>query len=86
MLNGKDMAILLIVGLIKKTSYKISQYFPPYRVFGGNVKVDLGLSNYATKVNLKNVTHIDIGNLALKSNLASLKAEVDKIKIKNCSC
>ena len=41
--------------------------------FGGNVKVKLDLSNYATKTDLKNVTHIDISNFALKSNLANLK-------------
>ena len=43
------------------------------------VKVDL--PNYATKTNLKNVTHVDTSNFALKTNLASLKTEVDKLDI-----
>ena len=49
MSNGKDMIIHLIVGLIKKTLYKISQYFPPYRSSGGDIKVELDLSSYGTK-------------------------------------
>ena len=55
----------------------MSQYFPkPYEPFGGiNVKVDL--SNYATKTDLKNISHIDVSSYALKSNLASLKTGVD---------
>ena len=58
----------------------MSQYFPkPYRSFGGNVKVELDLSSYATKSDLQNATGIDTSNFALKSHLASLKAEVDKI-------
>ena len=44
-----------------------------------NVKVDL--SNYATKSDLKNVTHVDTSSFALKKNLASLKTEVDKLDI-----
>ena len=83
MSNEKGMTILLIVGLIKKILYKMSQYFPPYRSFGGNVKVELDLYSYATKTDLKNVTHVDISNFALKSNLASLKTEVHKIDVGN---
>ena len=68
MLNGKVIIIILIVGLIKNTSYKISQYFPkPYRSFGWNVKVELDLSSYATKAELKNATGIDISKFAAKS-------------------
>ena len=44
------MIILLIIGLIKKTLYKMSQYFPkPHKIFGGNVEVELDLSIYAIK-------------------------------------
>ena len=76
------MTILLIVGLIKKTLYKMSQYFPkPYRSFERNVKVKLDLSSYATKAELKNATGVDACKLAAKSDLASLKAEVDKIDV-----
>ena len=60
----------------------MSQYFPkPYEPFGGDVNVKVDLSNYATKTNLKKVSHVDISSFALKSNLASLKTEVDKLDI-----
>ena len=50
MSTKKDTAIHLIVGLIKKTLYKMSQYFSkPFRSFGGNINVKTDLSNYATK-------------------------------------
>ena len=50
----------------------MSQYFPkPYRRFGGNINVKVDLSNYATKVDLKNATEINTSNFALKSNLVS---------------
>ena len=62
--------------------YKTSQYFrKPYRSFKGNVKVDLDLSSYATKADLKNATGVDTSKLASKSDLASLKAEVDQIDV-----
>ena len=57
----------------------MSQYFPPYRSHGADIKVELDLSNYATKTDLKNVTHVDVSSFASKTNLASLKTEVDKI-------
>ena len=60
----------------------MSQYFPkPFRSFGGNINVKVDLSNYATKTDLKNVTHVDTSSFALKTNLASLKTEVDKSDI-----
>ena len=60
----------------------MSQYFPkPFRSFGGNINVKVDLSNYATKTDLKNVTHVDTSNFALKTNLASLKTEADKLDI-----
>ena len=59
----------------------MDQYFPkPYDHFGGNVKVELDLSHYATKADLKGETG-ETSNLAAKSDLASLKAEVDKIDV-----
>ena len=76
------MIILLIVGLIKKTLHNMSQYFPkPYRNFGGNIALKVDLSNYATKADLKNATGVDTSELAAKSDLASLKAEIDKIDV-----
>ena len=59
----------------------MSQYFPPYRSSGRNIKVELDLSNYATKTDLKNVTNVDVSSFASKTNLASLKTEVDKSEI-----
>ena len=60
----------------------MSQYFPkPYEPFKGKVNVKVDLSNYATKTDLKNISHIDVSSYALKSNLASLKTEVDKLDI-----
>ena len=59
----------------------MSQYFPPYRSSGRNIKVKLDWSNYATKTDLKNVTHVDVSSFASKTNLASLKTEVDKLDI-----
>ena len=67
----------------------MSQYFPPCRSHGGDIKVELDLSNYATKTDLKYVTHVDVSSFASKTNLASLKTEADKIgagKLKTCSC
>ena len=57
----------------------MSQYFPPYKNFRGDIKVKLDLSNYATKADLKNVTHVDASSFGSKTNLAALKTEVDKI-------
>ena len=60
----------------------MSQYFSkPYEPFGGDIKVKVDLSNYGTKADLKNATGIDTFKLVLKSNLASLKAEIDKIDV-----
>ena len=76
------MIILVIVGLIKKTFYKMSQCFPkPYEPFGGDVNVTADLSNYATKDDIKNITYIDTSSFGLKTNLANLKTEVDKLYI-----
>ena len=60
----------------------MSQYFPkPFRNFEGNINVKVDLSNYATKTVLKNVTQVHVSNFTLKTNLASLKTEVDKLDI-----
>ena len=60
----------------------MSQYFPkPYEPFGRDINVKVDLSNYATKADIKNVSHVDTSSFALKSNLASLKTEVDKLDI-----
>ena len=66
----------------KRFHIKMSKYFPKsFRRFGRNINVKVDLSNYATKTDLKNVTHVDTSSFALKTNLASLKTEVDKLDI-----
>ena len=60
----------------------MSQYFPkPYEPFGGDINVKADLSNYATKADIKNISHVDTSSFALKTNLANLKTEVDKLDI-----
>ena len=54
-------------------------YYQPYKSSSNNVKVELDLTNYATKTDLKNITHVDMSSFASKTNLATLKTEVDKI-------
>ena len=83
------MIVYLIAGLIKKfiISYFIVysfiilwiKFFPkPYKLFGRNIYVKVDLSNYATKTDIKNISHVDTSSFALTLNLASLKTEVDK--------
>ena len=76
------MIIHLIVVLIKKILYEMSQYFPkPYEPFEGDINVKVDLSNYARKADLNNATGTDISKLAAKSHLASLKVDkmIDKV-------
>ena len=58
------------------------KYFPkPFKSFGENINVKVDLSNYATKTDLENVTHVDTSSFPLQTNLAGLKTEVDKLGI-----
>ena len=60
----------------------MSQYFPkPYEPFGGDIKIKVDLSNYATKADIENISHVDASSFALKTNLANLKTEVDELDI-----
>ena len=60
----------------------MSPYFPkPYEPFGGDINVKVDLSNYATKADIKNILHVDTSSFALKTNLSSLKSEVDELDI-----
>ena len=60
----------------------MSKYFPKsFRSFGRNINVKVDLSNYATETDLKNGTHVDTSSFALKTNLANLKTEADKLDI-----
>ena len=64
----------------KRVYYKMS-YYPPYKSSSNNFKVELDLTNYTTKTDLNNITHVDTSSFASKTNLAALKTEVDKIGV-----
>ena len=65
------MIILLIVGLIKKTLYKMSQYFPkPYEPFDGDISVKIDLSNYARKDDIKNISDVDTSRFCIKNKFS----------------
>ena len=59
----------------------MSTYYPSYKSSNQNIKAELDLANYATKDDVKNITHIDVSSFASKTNLATLKTEVDKIDV-----
>ena len=59
----------------------MSEYFPKPSSHEENIKVKIDLTNSATKADIKNITHVDTSNFALKTNLSSLKTEVDKLDI-----
>ena len=60
----------------------MSQYFPkPYEPFGEDINVKVDPSHYATKTDIKNFSHVDTSSFSLKTNLANLKTEVDKLDI-----
>ena len=57
----------------------MSQYFPKPSNHKENISVEIDLSNYATKADIKNISHVDTSNVSLKTNLANLKTEVDNL-------
>ena len=59
----------------------MSTYYPPYKSSSNNIKVELDLTNYATKTDLKNITLPDVSSFASKTNLSALKTEVDKVDV-----
>ena len=60
----------------------MSQYFPkPYERFGGDINIKVDPSIYATKADIKNISHADTSSFVLKTNLADLKTEVDQLDI-----
>ena len=68
--------------LVALQRIKMSQYFPkPYEPFGRYINVKVDLSNYPTNADTKNILHVDTSSFALKTNLANLKTEVDKLDI-----
>ena len=88
MLNGKTMDSSFNCWIDKKDIVQMSEYFPETQSLGGRVKVELGLSNYATKANLKNATGVDRSKFAKEVHIANLKTNTDKLdidKLKNYS-
>ena len=82
MLNRKVKIILLKIGLIKRTC----EYFLKPKSLVANVKVELDLSNYATKADLENLTRFDTSEFGNRTDLANLRPDVDKLdsdKFKN---
>ena len=82
MLNRKVMIILLKIGLIKRTC----EYFLKLKSLVANVKVELDLSNYATKADLENLTRFDTSEFGNRTDLANLRPDVNKLdsdKFKN---
>ena len=77
----KKLLVVFMIENYKRLIYKMSNYFPPYSNSSGKIKVELDLSNYATKDDVKNITHVDVSSYASKTNLAALKTEVDKTDI-----
>ena len=59
----------------------MSTYYPPYKSSSNNIKVELDLTNYETKTDLKIITHTDVSSFASKTNLSALKTKVDKIDV-----
>ena len=59
----------------------MTEYFPKPKSLEANVKVELDLSNYATKAGLRNVTGVDTSDFAKRNDLANLKSDEDKLDI-----
>ena len=60
----------------------MSQYFrKPHELFGGDINAEVDLSNYATKTYIKTISHVDTSSFSLKTNLSTLKTEVDKLDV-----
>ena len=74
----KKLLVVFMIENYKRVYYEMS-YYPPYKRSSNNIKVDL--TNYATKTDLNNITHLDTSSFASKTNLAALKTEVDQIDI-----
>ena len=59
----------------------MSEYFPETKSLGKRVKVELDLSNYAIKADLKNAAGVDKSKFVKKVDLAHLESNVDKLDI-----
>ena len=81
MFNGTVMIINLIVGLIKKVFLYKNELFSIFAPSKNKIEVELDLSNYATKSDLKSATGVDTSQFAKKDNLANLKSEINKLDV-----
>ena len=79
--NYRKLNYNIIKQILVYKTYKMSTYYPPYKSSSNNIKLELDLTNYATKTDLKNIIHTDVSSFASKTNLAALKTEVDKIDV-----
>ena len=79
--NAKGYNKLFISWIDKKDIVWMSEYFPKPKSLWANVKVELDLSNYATKADLKNASGVDTSDFANKTNLVNLKSEIVKLDI-----
>ena len=60
----------------------MSQYFLKlYKPFDGDISDKVNRSNYATMTDITNISHVDTASFTLKSNLGSLKTEIDKLDV-----
>ena len=75
----KKLSVVFMIENYKRVYYKMSTYYPRYKNNSNNIKAELDLANYATKDDVKNITHVDVSSYTSKTNLAALKTEVDKI-------
>ena len=59
----------------------MSEYFPKPKSSWANAKVELDLSNFETKTDLKNATGVDSSSFAKRTDLPNLKSDVNKLYI-----
>ena len=84
-LQGTTQQEFRIEKALKKKGDKLyvkwKGYDNSFNIYGGYINVKVHLSNYATKADIKNITHIDTSSFAIKTSLANLKSEADKLDV-----
>ena len=81
MLNGKATIVVFNSWIDKKYIIEMSEYFLKPKSFRANMKLQLDLSNYATNIDFKNAAGVDASDFAKKTDLTSLKSDMDKLDI-----
>ena len=81
MLNGKATIVVFNSWIDKKYIIEMSEYFLKPKSFRANMKLQLDLSNYATNIDFKNAAGVDTSDFAKKTDLTSLKSDMDKLDI-----